>query len=116
MHGEHFIVVAGCHNLDVFKLYVRGAAAVATITNALDLKPEQQAAIDALNSLQSAAETAAKLVDASGPEHAILFYHSKNAYIFLDHAGDGRFDASSDAIINLVGTLKISDLTNVFAV
>ncbi len=93
-----------------------GGTAVSRVSSALDLSAAQQSSIDALNSLQAAAETASRMIDAPGSERAILFYHNKNAYIFLDQVGDGSFDAHSDAIINLVGMLKIDDFSNIFSV
>ncbi|MGO9744471.1 MAG: hypothetical protein ACLPN5_23705, partial [Roseiarcus sp.] len=75
------------------------------VIDATHVSAASQAAINAAP-LTAAANMAAALAGASVPHQAVLFVHDGHNYVFVDANGDHQFEAATDALVHIVGTVN----------
>ena len=109
--GAQSVTINGLHAGDA--IVVGRGAASDTIVDATHLAGQTSAYLNSL-SLPQAAATAASAAGASGAHQAVLFDYHNSLYVFIDAAGSHVFNASADALIQIVGMSKAVDLAHVF--
>ncbi|HJU10986.1 MAG TPA: hypothetical protein VJ728_08915 [Candidatus Binataceae bacterium] len=89
------------------------------VINEASVGPEQvaidhQTTIDHQTNVTAAAQLAASFAASTIAHQALLFSYDGTVYVFVDASGNHSFDASTDAIIKLVGLSATADLAGVF--
>ncbi len=101
--GAQAVTIKGWRMGDV--LTVGGGQTADVVIDATHVSAASQAAINAAP-LTAAADRAAALAGASVPHQAVLFVHDSNYYVFVGASGDHEFEAATDALVHIVGTVN----------
>lgn len=130
-NASEVTVFTGGDGLDVFNVAAGASAVTVTdlqrgetvnigtadtadvVVDATHVSGVDQSYYDA-QTLLAAATQAGYFAASTASHQAVLFNYRGTAYVFVDADGDHTFDAATDAVVQIVGTVSLTDLAHVF--